>query len=214
MARLAHAQPAPATDIAQTVKKLLLTSAVVVSFSAYAAYEHFTSPPDAPVAASRVNAGADAANPAQAPRSSSNSGAASPQPSVTPTRPPQAARATPTRAPVVVRPTATSTPKPLPPAQVAGAYRDGAYTGDSKNAYWGNVQVKAVIKGGQLADVQIVDYPHDRRTSQQINNYAMPYLQSEAIQAQSAQVDIISGATLTSEAYVRSLQSALVKAKS
>ena len=41
----------------------------------------------------------------------------------------------------------------------------------------------------------------------------MPYLQSEAIQAQSAQVDIISGATLTSEAYVRSLQSALVKAK-
>jgi uncharacterized protein with FMN-binding domain len=203
-------QPARAADIAQSVKKLLLTSAVVVSFSAYAAYQHFAAAPDAPVVAAHVNAGASPTAPTTSARAGAgtvgnNTGAAA-------TQPPAIARATPTRAPQAVRPTATST-TPLP-AQVAGVYKEGEYIGDSKNAYWGNVQVKAVIRGGQVADVQILDYPKDRRTSQRINSYAMPYLQSEAIQAQSAQVDIISGATLTSEAYVKSLQSALVKAKS
>jgi uncharacterized protein with FMN-binding domain len=215
MTRFAPASPPPsrAAGIAQSVKKLLLTSAVFASFSAYAAYAHFTSPTPAQAAASPLNPAADAANPTKAPRASSNSGAASPQPSVTPTRGQPAARATPTRAPVVVRPTATPSPTPLPPAQAAGAYKDGVYTGDPKDAYWGNVQVQAIIKGGLLADVQIVDYPSHRRTSVEINDYAMPYLQSEAIQAQSARVDLISGATLTSEAYARSLQSALLKAK-
>jgi uncharacterized protein with FMN-binding domain len=214
MARLAQASPPPpATGIAQSVKKLLLTSAVFVSFSTYAAYAHFASPSAAPAAASPLNPAADSPSPTQAPRSSANSGAASPQPSASPTRVPQSARATPTHAPVVVRPTATPSPTPPPPVQLAGAYKDGVYTGDPKDAYWGNVQVQAVIKGGQLADVQIVDYPNHRRTSVEINNYAMPYLQSEAIQAQSAQVDLISGATLTSEAYARSLQTALLKAK-
>jgi uncharacterized protein with FMN-binding domain len=217
---MAFTQPVRATDIAQSVKKLLLTSAVVVSFAAYAAYEHFAAPPDAPVVAARVFTGTGPAGPntpartgagtVQTPTAGANTGAVATQPTAKTTPAPAGVRATPTRAPqVVVRPTATP-----PPAQVAGAYKDGVYTGDSKNAYYGNVQVKAVIKGGQLADVQFVDYPHDRRTSQRINDYAMPYLQSEAIQAQSAQVDIISGATLTSEAYVRSLQSALLKAKS
>ena len=82
------------------------------------------------------------------------------------------------------------------------------------DAYFGNVQVKAVVRGGQLTDVQFLDYPHDRRTSQRINAQAMPYLQTEAVQAQSAQVNVIGGATLTSQAYIRSLQSALAKAKS
>jgi uncharacterized protein with FMN-binding domain len=57
--------------------------------------------------------------------------------------------------------------------------------------------------------VQFLQYPSDRRTSQRINSIAMPYLRQEAIQAQSAQVDIISGATLTSEGFQASLQSAL-----
>ena len=209
---MALPQPVRATDIAQSVKKLLLTSAVVVSFSAYAVYQHFAAAPDAPIVAARVNAGASPAGPSVPARAGANTGAAATQPAATATGAPAIARATPTRAPQVVRPTAT--PTTPPPAQVAGVYKDGEYVGDSKNAYWGNVQVKAVIRGGQVADVQFLDYPKDRRTSQRINDYAMPYLQSEAIQAQSARVDIISGATLTSEAYVRSLQSALVKAKS
>ena len=95
----------------------------------------------------------------------------------------------------------------------AGAYKDGTYTGPVTDAYYGNVQVQAVIQNGKITNVQFLDYPHDRRTSQAINAQAMPWLQQEAIQAQSAKVDIISGATLTSEAFAKSLQAALQSAK-
>jgi uncharacterized protein with FMN-binding domain len=74
------------------------------------------------------------------------------------------------------------------------------------------VQVQATVQNGKIADVQFLQYPSDRRTSQQINAFAMPYLQQEAIQAQSANVNIISGATLTSEGFAMSLQSALASA--
>ena len=56
--------------------------------------------------------------------------------------------------------TATGTGYPPPP----GLYRDGSYDGDSVNAYFGNVQVEAVIAGGKLTDVKILDYPQDRGT--------------------------------------------------
>lgn len=92
-------------------------------------------------------------------------------------------------------------------------YKDGEYTGDIADAYYGNVQVKAVITGGKITDVVFLDYPHDRRTSISINTQAMPYLKSEAIQAQSAIVDTVTGATATSQAFKESLQSALTKAQ-
>lgn len=94
-----------------------------------------------------------------------------------------------------------------------GVYRDGIYTGSSADAYYGNVRVQATIQGGKLANVQFLDYPSDRGTSREINGQAMPYLKQEAIQAQSANVDIVSGATDTSLAFRQSLASALVKAK-
>jgi uncharacterized protein with FMN-binding domain len=97
-------------------------------------------------------------------------------------------------------------------SQSSGMYRDGVYTGQNVNAFFGIVQVKAVIQGGKITDVQFVNYPHDRRTSVFINSQAIPWLTQEAIQAQSAQVDIISGATLTSRAFIESLQSALNEA--
>lgn len=111
------------------------------------------------------------------------------------------------------QPSPTSiTPSPTPKPK--GLYKDGQYTGDVTDAYYGNVQVQAIITGGKIIDVKFLDYPQDRRTSVQINSQAMPYLTQEAIQTQSAQVDIISGATATSEAFIQSLQSALVKARS
>jgi len=104
---------------------------------------------------------------------------------------------------------------PVAPAVVAGVngYKDGTFTGPSVDAYYGNVQVQAIIQGGKITQVKFLDYPHDRRTSQMINNQAMPWLNSEAVQAQSAQVDIISGATFTSEGFQQSLQTALAQAK-
>ena len=105
-------------------------------------------------------------------------------------------------------------PTAIPPTDVqTGLYRDGSYKGMVADAYYGQVQVQVNIQNGKIANVQFLDYPHDRRTSQYINSQAMPMLQSETVQAQNAQVDFISGATLTSQAFVQSLQSALDQAK-
>lgn len=109
----------------------------------------------------------------------------------------------------------TPAPKPLPaPVKTTtGLYRDGEYTGDGADAYYGIVQVKAIIQGGKIADVQFLSYPNDRSTSIEINTQAMPYLITETIQAQSANVDTVSGASETSGAFRESLASALAKAK-
>lgn len=92
------------------------------------------------------------------------------------------------------------------------SYKDGQYTGNVADAYYGNIQVQATIQGGKISDVVFLDYPQDRRNSVRINTEAMPLLKSEAIQAQSAQVDIVSGATATSDAFRQSLASALAQA--
>ena len=80
------------------------------------------------------------------------------------------------------------------------------------NAYYGNVQVQAVIQNGQLANVVFLQYPNDRSTSRMINSQAMPQLTQEAIQAQSANVNGVSGASDTSAAFNQSLSSALNQA--
>ncbi len=102
---------------------------------------------------------------------------------------------------------------PPPTLKNNAALKDGTYTGDVFDAFYGNVQVRAVINGGKITAVNFLQYPNDRATSREINSQAMPVLQSEAIQAQQANVDIVSGATDTSQAFISSLQSALVKAQ-
>ena len=97
-------------------------------------------------------------------------------------------------------------------APAGGGYKDGAYTGAAADAQWGLVQVKITIQNGKLTNVQFLQYPNHRDRSVEINNYAMPQLTSEAIQAQSSQVDVISGATDTSEAFIQSLGDALSQA--
>ncbi len=95
----------------------------------------------------------------------------------------------------------------------AGLYKDGQFDGISADAYYGFVQVRAIVQNGNLTDVQFLSYPNDRSYSVQINTYAMPLLKSEAIKVQSAQVNIISGATNTSRAFMTSLSSALTQAQ-
>ncbi len=101
---------------------------------------------------------------------------------------------------------ANSTPVP------GALYRDGAYAGSVADAQWGYVQVQAVISGGKITEVKFLQYPNDRYRSVLINQYADPQLSSEAVQAQSAQVDIISGATDSSFAFIQSLSDALTQA--
>jgi uncharacterized protein with FMN-binding domain len=90
-----------------------------------------------------------------------------------------------------------------------GQFVDGTYTGPAVDAYYGLVQIQAIVQRGQLVDIAVLQYPSDRRLSVRINRYALPRLRDEVISAQSAEVDIISGATLTSWAFMRSLGSAL-----
>lgn len=92
-------------------------------------------------------------------------------------------------------------------------YKDGSYTGTRADAIYGYIQVQATISGGKITQVTFLEYPNDHRESVMINKQAMPYLQQEAIQAQSANVDGVSGATDTSQAFVESLTAALNKAK-
>ena len=94
------------------------------------------------------------------------------------------------------------------------SYKNGTYTGSVADAYYGNVEVQATVSGGKLTGVTFLQYPSDRSTSVSINSQAMPYLKQEAIAAQSAQVNVISGATATSQAFAQSLGSALIQAQS
>lgn len=94
------------------------------------------------------------------------------------------------------------------------AYKDGKYTGSVADAYYGFIQVLAVISGGKLTDVQFLQAPNDNPNSSYINSQAKPYLKQEAVQAQSANVNIVSGATDTSQAFIQSLASALNNARS
>ena len=93
-----------------------------------------------------------------------------------------------------------------------GKYKTGLYTGSLANAYYGNIQVQANNQSGKIVDVIFLDHPQDRSTSVRINDYAMPILKSEVIQAQDSNVDTVSGATFTSAAFRKSLASALAQA--
>jgi uncharacterized protein with FMN-binding domain len=86
---------------------------------------------------------------------------------------------------------------------------DGTYTGSSFNAYYGNIQVQVVVQGGLIAGFRLLDYPSHTGTSIAINRQALPILAQEVIAAQSVQVDFVSGATLSSDAFLRSVGSAI-----
>ncbi len=224
-------------NLVRALKKSFVSIFVIFTFAAYAVHQHFdsqneTSAAAQPIPSTYVGQQVKPDAPPVALANPQPSATPTLKPSATPTNPPTkpaptsttAATAPPTSSPA---PTATDAPtapaapaqadapaapaaaKPAPAQASNGQYKDGSYTGPSVNAYWGQVQVRAIVQNGQIAKVDVLDYPADRRTSQRINSYAIPYLQQETIQAQSARVNIVSGATLTSQAYMQSLQAAL-----
>jgi len=108
---------------------------------------------------------------------------------------------------------ATTSPATTPadaPAATSG-YADGVQLGTAEYTEWGNVQVEVTIGDGVIVDVAAVEYPTGRR-SNEINDQAVPMLEAQAIALQSADLDIVSGATYTSRAYADSLQAALDQA--
>jgi hypothetical protein len=85
-------------------------------------------------------------------------------------------------------------------------------TGDVAQTEWGPVQVQLTVAGGSVTDVSVVQYPSGNPRDEEINSYALPVLIQETLDQQSAQIDMVSGATVTSNGYVESLQSALDQA--
>lgn len=85
-------------------------------------------------------------------------------------------------------------------------------TGDTVQTQWGPVQVEVSLSGSKIAGVAVLQYPDSNSRDVQINGYALPILVDETMSAQSASIDMVSGATYTSAGYQQSLQSALDRA--
>jgi uncharacterized protein with FMN-binding domain len=131
--------------------------------------------------------------------------------------------ASPTQSPAVPdsptpSPAATSSPSvspsgaPTPSPSPSPTALNGTFTGADVPNRFGDVQVRVVISSGRITDVQAVQLPTDRAESAYISQQVGPWLRTEALQAQSANIDIISGATYTSQSYAQSLESALQQA--
>ena len=86
------------------------------------------------------------------------------------------------------------------------------YAGDAVGTQYGDVQVQITVAGGKITAAQVLQVPWNDRRDQEINSYAVPVLNSEVVQAQSANIDMVSGATYTSDGYIQSLQSAIDQA--
>ncbi|TVT58803.1 FMN-binding protein [Amycolatopsis rhizosphaerae] len=103
--------------------------------------------------------------------------------------------------------TSSSAPKSAPPSGAGGGGRK-VVNGSTVDTEYGPYQVQVTFAGNKITDVRITTEPDDRH-SQRIANSAEPTLREEALQAQSAHIDTVSGATTTSEAYAESLQAAI-----
>lgn len=94
----------------------------------------------------------------------------------------------------------------------SGSAKTTAVTGSVVQTQWGPVQVQITVRGGTITAVKVLQYPSGNSRDVEIANYALPILIKETTQNQSAQIDMVSGATFTSDGYVQSLQSALDQA--
>lgn len=182
-------------------KGLVAVSSAAIMAVYAAGYVH-TEP-----AAAQIAAAQDAATPTAARQADGQGGRADAPAYVAPT-PTAVAQdggfaAPPALAPALPAPTATVAP--AAPAAAQGQYRDGTYTGSGENRH-GYLEVTVVVKGGRIASAAISDcemqYPCSRIAT----------LPGEAVARQSADVDLISRATMSSEAYQEAVQQALAKA--
>ena len=94
----------------------------------------------------------------------------------------------------------------------SGTPSDGTYTGDAVMTRYGPVQVEITVSNGQITSSTVTQVPWSNGRDQQINGYAVPILGDEVVRAQGSGIDMVSGATYTSEGYVQSLQSAIDQA--
>ncbi|HEX5332884.1 MAG TPA: FMN-binding protein [Cellulomonas sp.] len=97
-------------------------------------------------------------------------------------------------------------------AAPAAAAKSGTFTGSTVQTRWGPVQVQIVVANGKVTSADAIQYPSGNGNDQRINSYAIPILNAEAVKASSAKIDMVSGATVTSTGYLKSLQNAIDQA--
>ena len=103
-----------------------------------------------------------------------------------------------------------SSPVALPSSRRTAAAQ--VWTGDVVPTQWGPVQVEITVSGDRITDVSVLQYPDGNEQDRQISAYALPQLIDETLTAQSAGIDMVSGASFTSQGYIGSLQSAIDQA--
>ncbi|MGA3150292.1 MAG: FMN-binding protein [Candidatus Saccharimonadales bacterium] len=101
---------------------------------------------------------------------------------------------------------------PQTTAASSTTYKDGTYTGSAADTPYGVVQIAVVVSGGKITDVNFLQMPSDLAHSQEVTTVAEPLLKQTTLQAQSANIEFVSGATSTSNGYEQSLQAALDQA--
>ncbi len=106
-------------------------------------------------------------------------------------------------------PSDSATPSSTPSATPSTSSKATTYDGDAVMTRFGAVQVQITVKSGQITASQVLQVPWNDRRDQEINSYAVPVLNGEVVQAQSSTIDMVSGATYTSDGYIQSLQSAI-----
>jgi uncharacterized protein with FMN-binding domain len=109
----------------------------------------------------------------------------------------------------VVTGPATGDPTGTPSSSASTATGAKTYTGAAAATRWGDVQVAITVTNSKITDVQVPVYPSENHRDQEINAYALPILRQQTLATQSADIDAVSGATVTSDGYRQSLQSAL-----
>ena len=88
----------------------------------------------------------------------------------------------------------------------------GTFTGEAVDTRWGPVQVEITVESGKITSARTVQVPANNSRDVEINDYAVPILNQETVQAGGAHIDAVSGATVTSDGYISSLQSAVDQA--
>jgi uncharacterized protein with FMN-binding domain len=114
-------------------------------------------------------------------------------------------------APVIAPTTPSTSSAPTTPSTSSAPTATGTktYSGSVAPTRWGDVQVTITVTAGKITDVAVPTYPNGNGRDQEINAYALPTLRQETLTAQSAHINTVSGATVTSDGYLQSLQSAL-----
>lgn len=201
----------------QNTKQIILSASLIAAFILFVIYEKTGNSTIDPTRSPMANtAETTVANTSSVSLASDEKTQAIDIPIVSPpthTNPKSTIALTPTVAPTP-SPVIKSNPVPAPaPISQASGFKNGTFNGKVADAYYGNMQVAAIISGGRLSDVKFLQFPNEQHESLEISNRSLPKLKTEAISSQSAKVDIISGATQTSEAFNETLADALFQAK-